>query len=650
VSLSQYSAILLAIYLLLCLLASLGGSGRRALPVEFFIGNRMESALTVSLSVALVSVGGIGLFQHLGLIYRDGLTYAVTSLFVIVVPLVGVLLLSRQWIVSKRFGYVTPGEMLSAYYLSQSMRLPVVFIALIFAIPFVATQLVLGGAVLEYCFSGWVSPGTGVIVFALVMLVYILIGGSRTISLMTTVQFMLATLGVLLASMFVLDQIGGFDGFNMELATLGSQPDNAVWGRTQSGHNSYMSTPGMISHFSAKSISVDTGGPWSVLMLITYLLSFVGIQAAPAISMAAYSSRSTAGLALQSMFVIPVFLGLLIIFGLTIIAVGSHLLQQVPAGPFTQSLTGDGAVFSYVDPKLAGVFFSTFISSSPTWLIAVLGMCAIAVLHASSATFLACGSAIFTRDLVKAFLIPSLNHSQQILSSRTSSGAMVLIAVLMAVFAADIAISVGKMAPALSLQLVPALIGVCWLRWFNRRGVLTGLVTGIIVVLLTDETGIAIVQLVNGSELPWGHWPWSVHSAVWGVSVNIVLVVAISALYQRESTSRHRERNHRYLNDYATRIPRRFRRVPNAWIYTIIWLLFAVGPGLILGNRVFGDPAAGIDGWRMGVPSIWAWQIVWWLGGIGILWFLGYVMCLVRSPKNSVRSLIDDATDVQVHS
>jgi len=49
--------------------------------------------------------------------------------------------LKRQWILGKRFGFVTPGEMLSTYFKSDSIRLLVVLVALVFSVPYLGVQL-----------------------------------------------------------------------------------------------------------------------------------------------------------------------------------------------------------------------------------------------------------------------------------------------------------------------------------------------------------------------------------------------------------------------------------------------------------------------------------------------------------------------------
>ena len=69
---------------------------------------------------------------HPGLIYRDGFQYAYASFYAITIPFTGVLFLKRQWMLGKRFGFITPGEMMAYYFRSDAIRILVVLVALIF--------------------------------------------------------------------------------------------------------------------------------------------------------------------------------------------------------------------------------------------------------------------------------------------------------------------------------------------------------------------------------------------------------------------------------------------------------------------------------------------------------------------------------------
>ena len=53
----------------------------------------------------------------------------------------GVLFLKRQWMLGKRYGFITPGEMLAAYFKSDAARMLTVLVALVFSVPYLGIQL-----------------------------------------------------------------------------------------------------------------------------------------------------------------------------------------------------------------------------------------------------------------------------------------------------------------------------------------------------------------------------------------------------------------------------------------------------------------------------------------------------------------------------
>ena len=74
---------------------------------------------------------------------------------------------------------------------------------------------------------------------------------------------------------------------------------------------------------------------------------------------------------------------------------------------------------------------------------------------------------------------------------------------------------------------------------------------------------------------------------------------------------------------------------PAVWALILGWMFFAIGPGAVLGNDLFGAPGAGIDAWKLGIPSLWAWQIIWWALGVFVIWWLAYKMEFSTAPRNA---------------
>src|SRR5258708_40217650 len=87
-----------------------GGEAKRLL-----LADRRLPAWVFVLTATGVSFSGWIFLGHPDIIYHDGFSFAQVSLCAITVPLAGVLVLKRQWMLGKRYGFVPPAEMLGEY-------------------------------------------------------------------------------------------------------------------------------------------------------------------------------------------------------------------------------------------------------------------------------------------------------------------------------------------------------------------------------------------------------------------------------------------------------------------------------------------------------------------------------------------------------
>ena len=126
---------------------------------------------------------------HPSLILLNGLPFAMTSLSVIVIPLIGTFVMKRQWMLSKRFGFITPGEMIGTYFRSEIIRILIVIITLLFAVPFFALQLSLVGKLMSIVSDEIIGPGSGALLMGSVIVTYIGLIGIRSLTYIDTLQF-----------------------------------------------------------------------------------------------------------------------------------------------------------------------------------------------------------------------------------------------------------------------------------------------------------------------------------------------------------------------------------------------------------------------------------------------------------------------------
>ena len=122
--------IFVILYWAYCIFWGIKGAMTAKTASDYFIAGRRLSLWVFVLAATATSFSGWTFMGHPGLLYRDGFQYAYASFYAITIPFTGVMFLKRQWMLGKRFGFVTPGEMMSHYLKSDVIRLLVVLVAL----------------------------------------------------------------------------------------------------------------------------------------------------------------------------------------------------------------------------------------------------------------------------------------------------------------------------------------------------------------------------------------------------------------------------------------------------------------------------------------------------------------------------------------
>jgi len=166
---------------------------------------------------------------------------------------------------------------------------------------------------------------------------------------------------------------------------------------------------------------------------------------------------------------------------------------------------------------------------------------------------------------------------------------------------------------------------------------------GLLAVFFTDSAGVTLLNMI-GIDL-WGRWPLTIHSGGWGIALNLLVCITLSLATNEDHKEDHKSGFHSFLKEHAGLSPNKRKLIPLAWGATILWVFFAIGPGVVVGNDIFGAPNAGREGWLFGVPSIWAWQITFWLLGVALLWFLAYFMEMSTVPEQEIEALSEDIAD-----
>jgi Na+/proline symporter len=461
-----------------------------------------------------------------------------------------------------------------------------------------------------------------------------------------TLQCILLAFGIIMVGIIAIQLAGGWGALNEGFAKIAAQPELGKWKATPGGHNAYFAIPGVIQFTAGLGKETPVGGLWTGVMCLTYMFALMGIQSAPAFSMWAFGNNDPKPFAPQQVWASSLGIGFILFFFTAFQGMGAHLLGAngliTKAGLATSNALPD--LTKNLQGRLVPDYINTIGDSTP-WLVGLIAVCALAAMQSTGAAYMSTAGGMLTRDLYKRYLNPTASHGTQKLFGRLGVAFIVLSALVVATFSRDALVLLGGLAVAFGFQMWPSLAAVCWFPWITRQGATWGLAAGLLAVIFTETIG----QTITGGSLPWGRWPWTIHSAGWGIIFNLLFCIPISAMTQGDTAAReHRMKYHNFLREHASLSADKKRLVPIAWIITLAWLFFGIGPGAVIGNTIFGAPAAGVAGWTFGIPSIWAWQILFWILGVGMMWFLAYKMEMSTVPDKEVQALVEDIGDVAV--
>ena len=575
----------------------------------FFNANGALAPWMSALTMAGASISGWMILGFPEMISIHGFGFAVLSVGGVVLPLAGVLFFKRQWILARRYNYSSQGEIFSGYYGGQGLSVISAGIAVIFAVAFTGMQLRAVGIVLSDV-SGGAAPASSIIwMIALLLFSYTVIGGMRAVGYLGSLQTVLLGLAGTGLAISVIGSTTGFVELNRQLAMMAQNSETLA--------HRLFEVSGVIQFTEGIGLEIPVSNQWTAVMILSSAMALMGFQATPMATQLMLATRSPRGIAAGQTWVMAGFFGALMVFAIILIGAGG--IGAATPGNTIQSLLGNLA------------------TRSP-WFMAGLAVGLIASVQIVAGLSLVTASGALIRDIYIPFFHRGLDKRDMILYARIVIGLLLLTSVLLAILLPVGLSAIGSIALPSAFQLWPALIGVCWFKFVSRQAATTGAGIGIFVVLVTDNLGANMLGFL-GLELPWGRWPWTIHSAAWGMFFNLLAVIVISAITRGRGHSVEAPEMRKYFISHSTRRARSRALKPAAWSAVLAWFFLALGPGVVLGNYAFGSATEGFDSWLVGMPSLWAWSLLFWVLGVFMIWFLAYKLELATAPETTITPL-----------
>ncbi len=600
------------------------------------------------LAASVTSFSAWTYMGHPGTVYAGGIAYAFAGLYAITIPFTGALFLKRQWMLGRRYGFITPPEQYRTVFDSNFLGILIVVVSFLYSCFYVAVQLIGSGLLFTVVTGGFFPFMTGSIALALIMLLYVGAGGLRTIAWVDALQYFLVFGGITMIGASVLYGFGGWGGFMEQVYTV---------------HTYYTHSHGWINWNWNWMRDVEGIGPmaqWTGVMMLSYMFALAGIQASPAFTMWAYSMRHARLIAWQVTVGIGTVVTATLVLWSVVQGMGARMLAQTDPGDWSSAALVDfiraagaaGAGADAVVPRL-------MLEYLPLVLIPVAAIGLLAAAQSTAGPYVSSFAAVATRNIVGETLLwrarrrafelagahaggnphgnphPGNPHpredapqriadvfpeQQQVHWSRFFCLVLLSCALYVAFAQRDLMVMLGGLAVSYGFQLYPALIVTCYgfrgwpVRW-TPQGITMGLLMGILFVTLSYI-------------YPDYRYPLSIHSAGWGIIFNLLTITVVSSF---TTPSRgHVEWMDRLdafyrKHDPAFYEPRAQKWRSFLWFYIPFWWIMFVGPGIEFGNY--------LDGIFFGLPGLWTWLILGGITGVFLLWSMCWPAQMATAPR-----------------
>lgn len=464
----------IAIYVLIAVgIAVLSRQGKAESMSGYFLGNREMNGFVSALSYSATTYSA---FMMVGL---AGLTYAggVGALGFEIIYFAGVSLVAifgpRFWAVGKKFGFVTPSEMVGFRYNSKEVAMAMSISSCIFLIPYAAVQLAGVGYLMEGMTNGAIPFSMGIMFATVIAIFFSYVAGIRSVMWTDSLQAIMMIIASTLVAFLVIKGLGGFSGLFETLAV--EQP---------------------------QSLTVPGSGLFNFVTFLGLTLPWIFFS----ISNPQVSQRLFMPSSLRSLR--QMLIGFLV-FGFI------YTLVSV--------LWGFSALAAFPELESADLATPTLLSSElvPPLLgvIVMVGIMAAAVSTIDSIMLTL--SSMLARD-VYANISEKASEKRQLLVGKIVIPIIALLALGFAELELDL-IAVLSVAASSGLVVgVPAIIGAFYWRKGTAAGALTSIIVTSVFVLVLYATGNSFLGLPAG---------------VWGITVSSALFVAVSLVTQPHTAS-----------------------------------------------------------------------------------------------------------------
>jgi len=460
---------LIFVYLLVTIV--LGGVANRRLTVDmedFLLYGRKAGLVVLYLTVVASYHSAFAFLGSGGYFYTHGIGFWDAGTWTVLVGAITYVLGSRIWALGKKFGYITPADMLADFYESEGVRVMTALVSVLFTILYIQVQAAGLGYIINVASGGRISFELGTFILLLVAAGYLMAGGLRAVYWTDVVQGVWMYLAVWIGALVLAFTLFG-GPLELWRAVAAERPD-------------LLTLPGPRGLF--------TPGTWVGMGIA---LSF-GIIFQPHMMIRFYTA----------------------VDGKTIKWLGATTPIYLMTLYIPTALVGLGGAL--VLPDLANpdqVFPELLFRFSPAWLTGIILAGATAAAMSTLDSILHANMTVLTRDVYQRYIAPSASQRHYLWVGRGIVVVLLVVGYVLSVNTFEFLVTLVALSGSGALQLMPAVMGVCFpgRRLFTERGVLTGMGVGLGVLYLT------LVHIPH---------PLGIHAAVWSILANFTATIVVS--------------------------------------------------------------------------------------------------------------------------
>ena len=453
---------LISVYLLITLGVAVVANRHMTVDMEdFLLCGRRTGFIVLYLTVVATYHSAFAFLGSGGFFFTHGIGFWSAGAWTFLVGAATYVIGTRIWALGKAFGYITPADLLADFYESEAVRVAVALVSVLFTILYIQVQALALGYIMDVATDGRVPFEIGVLIMLTVAVVHLMVGGLRAVYWTDVFQG---------AWMYVAIWAGALV---LSFELFGGPVE--LWQRVTSERPDMLTLPGPEGFF--------TPGMW-VGMVLT--LSF-GIIFQPHMMIRYYTAVDGKTLKLLGATT-PIYL----------------MTLYIPA-----ALVGLGGAL--VMPELESadrVFPELLFQYAPAWLTGIILAGAAAAAMSTLDSILHANMTVLTRDVYQRYVARGRSQAHYVFVGRAIVFVLLGVAFALSITESDLLVAIVTLSGAGALQLMPAIVGVCFpgRRSLSRAGVLAGLGAGLLTLALT-------LPLNLGFTLPWGAHPWGCTAA-----------------------------------------------------------------------------------------------------------------------------------------